>query len=57
MCKRDGVIKGPAQFRYNCWFYWSKDIFRIFKLDNGGQELRPNITPLEESGDGVQEGV
>ena len=57
MCKGDSVIKGPAQFRYNCWFYWSKDIFRIFKLDNGGQELRPNITPLEESGDGVQEGV
>ena len=38
-CKTDGVIKGPAkneegenaQLRYNCWFYWSKDSFRITK--------------------------
>ena len=54
MCVEHG-IKEETDFRYNCWFYWSKDTFKTFKDSSGGKELRPNLTKLDVACFGLAE--
>lgn len=53
-CVEHGVIR-DAPFRYNCWFYWSKDLFKPFKDSTGGKELRPGLTKIDETTYGVEQ--